>query len=110
MPNEASRREVRRDYKETTPTAGVFALHGPAVIWVGFSRDLRAMENRIMFMLGMGSSMNKAMQAAFKAASGKGFRFETLEEQPKDLRPFAAEEWQEARGTYWLEKLGAQKA
>ncbi|MGH1329853.1 MAG: GIY-YIG nuclease family protein [Paracoccaceae bacterium] len=110
MPNDASRREARRDYKESTPAAGIFALHGPKDIWIGFSRDLRAMENRILFMLGMGSSMNKTMQAAFKAAGGKGFRFERLEERPEEMMPFEAEEWEKARITYWREKLGAQKA
>lgn len=110
MSNDADRREARRDYKETTPAAGIYAMHGPAEIWVGFSLDLRAIENRILFMLGMGSSMNKSMQSAFKLAGSKGFRFERLEERPKKLRPYEAEEWEEMRLKFWREKLSAQKA
>lgn len=107
-----SRREALRQYKEQTPSVGVFAVRCAASgqAWVGVSRNLGQQQNGIWFGLRLGSYVNKALQAAWRAHGEGGFTFEVLEVlKTQDVSRLAVDLMLKDADKRWRDTLGAPR-
>ena len=108
-----SRREAVRDYKETAPEAGVYAITCAATgdTWIAGARNLAGQENRHWFSLRTGGHTNRAMQAAWRAHGEAAFGFRVLEKlETEKMTPLGVADLIKARERHWLGALGAGKA
>ena len=102
------RKELIRQYKETPPPAGVFAIRntidGKAL--VSASVNMPGMLNRMRFQLEMGSAPFPELQADWNRLGESAFTFETLDtlEPSDDPAADTQEELDELLGM-WLDKL-----
>jgi hypothetical protein len=82
------RKALRREYKETSRPAGVFAVRNTVdhVLLVGVSSDLPSMFNRQRFQLEMKAHPDKNLQADWQRLGPDAFSFEVLDrlEAPED--------------------------
>jgi hypothetical protein len=105
------RRALRREYKETTRPAGLFAVRNTVDdrLLVGTSVDLPGMLNRQRFQLQMKCHPDKALQADYDRLGADAFSFEVLDR----LEP-ATDSGQDIRADLatlrdiWLAKLLAE--
>ena len=97
-------------YKDRDPALGIFAIRCPSesLIWVGASRDLDKIKNRIWFTLRMGNAHPKDLQCVWNEQGEDGFGFEELERFDKDLIDLARQRLLKERRDHWLEKLAAR--
>jgi hypothetical protein len=112
MANDSTdRRAARREYKETSRPAGLFAVLNTVdgVLLVGTSTDLPGKLNSQRFQLQMGSHPDKALQTDYNRLGVDAFSFEVLDrldppaEPGQDLRKDLA-----ALKEMWLAKLAAE--
>ncbi len=77
-------------YKERTTPAGIYAVRCAATgqVWAGASRHLDTHRNGLWFALRMGSSPNRALQAAWTAHGEAAFAFEVVEQLPPETAPY----------------------
>ncbi|CUH63323.1 hypothetical protein TG4357_00604 [Thalassovita gelatinovora] len=97
-------------YKDRDPAQGIFAIRCPSegVIWVGSTKDLDKIKNRIWFTLRMGTTPQKDLQRAWNSQGEDGFEFEELERFDADLIDLAQRRMRKERRDYWLEKFAAR--
>ena len=96
-------------YKERKAAVGIFAVRcAPAAkVWVGQTRDLEKVWNRISFSLRSGADPRRDLQAAWNAHGGAGFAFERLEQLKDEALEFALQSALDERMAFWRQKLGA---
>jgi len=105
-----ARRAAIAAYKDRKPSAGIFALRGPAgAVWVGSSVTLDTIENRHGFTLRQGSHPNKALQAAWTSADEGAFSFEVLERLDPETSEISQSRLLKERLATWQAHLGAHK-
>jgi hypothetical protein len=107
-----SRREAIRQYKDQAPDVGVFALRCAATgqAWVGMSKNLGQLQNRVFFGLRQGGHPNREVQAAWNAHGAEAFRFEVLEViDPEGLSALGLDSRLKDRDRHWREALGVPK-
>lgn len=110
------KREARRAavavYKERKARGGVFAVRCSATgeAWVGSSKDLDKIQNRIWFMLKQNSSPHRSMQAAWNEHGADNLAFEVLEELPADTSDLVRGDLLKKRAAHWQGELGAHAA
>ena len=108
-----NRRDLIRDFKDTKPAAGIFAVRCAATgeVWVGGSPNVAAQENRLWFALRAGGHPKPDMQASWTAHGADAFGFEVLERiEDPDLTPAGLKDELKSRERRWLETLGAKRA
>jgi len=103
------RKAASAAYKERKAAVGVFAVRcAPAgAVWVGQTRDLEKVWNRISFSLRTGADPRRALQATWNAHGGAGFAFEPLETLKEESLDFALQSTLDERTAFWRKKLGA---
>jgi len=82
-----NKKDLKREYKETQQTMGVFQIRNLTneKVFVGSSLNLDGIINRHKFALNAGSHQNKALQADWNEFGAENFAFETLEElEPRE--------------------------
>jgi hypothetical protein len=96
-------------YKRRKPAVGIFAVRcAPAgKAWVGQTRDLDKVWNRIAFSLRTGADPRRDLQAAWNAHGAAGFAFEALETLDEEPLDHALQSALDERTAFWREKLGA---
>ena len=96
-------------YKERKAPVGIYALRcAPAgAVWVGQTRDLDKVWNRLSFSLRTGADPRRDLQAAWNAHGGAGFAFEPLETLEDESLDFAMQSALDERTAFWRAKLGA---
>jgi hypothetical protein len=96
-------------YKERKAAVGIYAVRcKPAdAVWVGQSRDLEKVWNRISFSLRAGADPRRDLQAAWNAHGAAGFAFEPLEKLKDESLEFALQSALDDRTAFWRAKLGA---
>lgn len=72
------RKELKRQYLETKPDMGVFAVYIGDQIWIGWSKNLHAALNGMEGRLTSGAYVNQKLQRAY-TANPSSFRVERLE-------------------------------
>ena len=95
--------------KERKAAVGVFAVRcAPAgAVWVGQTRNLDTVWNRISFSLRAGADPRRDLQAAWNAHGGAGFAFEPLETLKDESPEFARQSALDERTAFWRKRLGA---
>jgi hypothetical protein len=102
------RDELKREYKENPPAAGVYRVLNTAngKQFIGSARDLRGKLNGQRFQLERGGHPNEVLQAEWRQFGAAAFTFEVLDElkpapneRTVDLKELAALE------ALWMEKL-----
>jgi hypothetical protein len=104
------KKELKRLYKETKPSAGVFQIKNTinGKIFVDSVPNLKSMNGQ-QFMLETGSHMNPALQQEWRQFGKKAFVFEVLEvleqkeddySSPKDALKKLEEKWLEKLQPY----------
>jgi len=108
MPNERRKAAITA-YKERKAAVGVFAVRcAPAgAVWVGQTRDLEKVWNRISFSLRTGADPRRDLQAAWNAHGASGFAFEALERIKEEPLEFALQSALDERTAYWRRRLAA---
>jgi hypothetical protein len=96
-------------YKERKSAAGVFAVRcaPTGAVWVGQTRDLDKVWNRISFSLRTGADPRRDLQAAWNGHGGAGFAFEALEKLKDESLDFALQSALDGRTAFWRARLGA---
>jgi hypothetical protein len=96
-------------YKERKAAVGVYAVRcAPAgKLWVGQTRDLDKVWNRISFSLRTGADPRRDLQAAWNAHGQAGFAFEPLEALKPEALEFALQLALDERTAFWRAQLGA---
>lgn len=104
-----ARRAAASAWKERPANAGVYSF-GPAggPLWIGASKTLDAVENRLRFTLRTGGMAAPDLTAAWAEARGEGFRFEVLERLDPKLSPMAQARELKDRLKLWTERLAAR--
>ena len=109
------KRAARAAYKERKSIAGVYALRCAPTgeVWVGQTRDLEKIWNRISFTLRSGGASRpgagaeRALAAAWAAHGEAAFTLEVLERLDDETLDFALRSALDERAAYWREKLVA---
>lgn len=104
-----ARKQATHDWKDRTPAAGIYSLTCLATgqVWVGQSKDLDKIANRLRFTLANPSFGNRDLVAAARAHDADSFQFDTLEALPEDTPSFAQARLLKERLAQWKEALGA---
>ncbi len=99
------RRAAIAAYKERKAAVGVYAVRcAPAeAIWVGQTRDLDKVWNRLSFSLRTGADPRPDLQAAWNAHGEAGFAFERLETLKDESLDFALRSALDERTAFWRE-------
>ena len=107
----AWRKEAVKEYKERKPLRGAFAVRCRATgqVWVGTSRCLDTVQNRIWFGLGHGGDHNTTLQAEWNAHGQEAFEYEILEQLEEDVNPLAIKDILKEKLVKWAELLGARR-
>ena len=103
------KRAARAAYKERKAAAGVYVVRCTASgeVWVGQTRDLDKVWNRILFTLRGGASTHPALQAAWSANGEAAFAFEPLERLEEEALEFARQSALNERTAHWRAALAA---
>lgn len=106
--DKSRKKEILREYRERKPLEGIFVVRcaGTGDAWVGSSRDLDKICNRMWFALRSGGHPNKAMQAAWNAHGEASFACDVVEEVNDD-NPLLIPALLKDRADYWRNTLAA---
>jgi hypothetical protein len=104
----ARKKDLLREYRETRQRAGVFAVACGGQRWIGTTRNLDKQQNSLWFQLRMGNYPNAALQAVWKAQGEDAFAYEIVEEVTDDNALIIGELLKE-RDAHWRKELGAAK-
>jgi hypothetical protein len=104
----ARKKDMLREYKETPQRVGVFAVVCGDARWIGTTRNLDKQQNSLWFQLRMGNYPNTALQSVWKAQGEDAFAFEVLEEV-KDDNALIIGELLKEREAAWRKEVGAEK-
>ena len=104
------RKAVITAYKERKPAFGVYTVICTATgeTWVGTSRTLDTIKNRLWFELATGSHANGALQATWTAHGSGEFRYEELERLRDDFPDFERDDELKKRRALWQTRLRAR--
>ena len=97
------KRAARSAWKERKTEWTVYAARTGGAVWVGVTRDLDAIGNRLGFTLRTGDCRTKGMQAAYDGT----LDIEPLETLDPTLGPLARQEAIRERRAHWCAALGA---
>jgi len=109
MSNAEDRKRLLREYKQTPPPMGVFAVRNTAEdkVLLGASTNLPGILNRHRFTLEMSGHTSKALQADWNRLGPDAFTFETLDVlEPSDDPEFDPAEDLDQLLAMWVERLG----
>ena len=103
-----NRRAAIAAYKERKSPAGIFALRCAASgqVWVGQTLDLDKIQNRIWFMLRLGSHSNRVLQDAWTTHGADALGFERLEQLEDEESPYVRDGLLKDRLLHWRSTLG----
>lgn len=104
----ARKKEMLREYRQTPQRAGIFAVVCGANRWIGASRNLDKQQNSLWFQLRMGGYPNADLQKAWNENGEAAFAYEILEEV-KDDNPLIIGELLKEREEALRKELGAGK-
>ena len=104
----ARKKDMLREYKETPQRAGVFAVRCGDARWIGTTRNLDKQQNSLWFQLRMGGYPNAELQKAWNEKGEASFAYEILEDV-KDDNALIIGELLKERETAWRKELGAGK-
>ena len=82
-----ARRELTRQYKQSFPPMGVYAVRCDAagVLRLGSSRNAEGMLNRLRFELVRGAHRDRSLQQAWNTHGADAFRLEVIDRvKPRD--------------------------
>ena len=96
-------------YRERKAVAGIYVVRCAATGegWVGATRDIEKIWNRVAFSLRSGASPHRGMQAAWYVHGAEDFRFEALERLEEEPLDFARDKALAERAAAWRARLGA---
>ena len=96
-------------YKERARPAGIYRLHCTATgeTWIGQNPDLEAIQNRLSFMLRLGSHRTVSLQKAWQDHGVENFQFEVLERVSDDEPIHDLRDHLKRRLAHWQQELGA---
>ena len=105
------KRAARAAYKERKSIAGVYALRCASTgeVWVGQSRDLEKIWNRICFSLRSATGPQPGLQAAWNAHGESAFALEVVERLDEKTLDFALRSALDERAAFWRQKLSAAR-
>jgi hypothetical protein len=101
-------RELTRQYKQSGPTVGVYAIRNVVNrrLFVGASLNVEGALNRTRFELGLKSHANKALLADWLQFGSENFRFEVVDTVKKQDDPaFDPRDELESLLAMWREEL-----
>jgi len=104
----ARKKEMLREYRETPQRAGVFAVACDGNRWVGTSRNLDKQQNSLWFQLRMNGYPNAGLQKTWNEKGEAAFTYEVLEEV-KDDNALIIGELLKEREAAWRKELNAEK-
>ncbi|HTQ14103.1 MAG TPA: GIY-YIG nuclease family protein [Rhizomicrobium sp.] len=104
----ARKKELLREYRETRQRAGVFAVRCGDARWIGTTRNLDKQRNSLWFQLRMNGFPNNDVQAIWNAQGEAGFVYEELEEVT-DENALLIDELLKERAAHWRKAWGAAK-
>ncbi len=102
------RKEIKQDYKNRPPDAGVFQIRNlqNGKIFVRGHLNLHAAKNRFPFELKMGIMRNSQLQADYNALGPEHFSFEVLDRlEPQDDPNYDYKDDLQTLEDIWLDKL-----
>ena len=101
------RRELVRQFKEQTVTAGVVAIRCSVTgrAWVLASRNLERQQTSLWFGLRLGGHLDRTLQQAWVEHGEDAFSFEVLEQMDADAPAYLRDMNLKARTTYWRAAL-----
>ena len=105
------RKAMRRAYKETPPPAGIVGLRNlvTGAVFLGATKNLPGMLNRLRFDLEGGSHPNKVLQRDYNELGSESFAFEVLDELEPSEDPTADLAGELATlEAMWRERLAAE--
>lgn len=96
-------------YKERKVPAGIFAVRCAATgqCWIGRAPDLTTIQNRIWFMLRLGSATCASLQAAWCVQGEGAFAFEVIEQIADEEDAYIRGKLLKSRQAYWCGEKGA---
>ncbi len=106
-----ARRAHIRDYKQAFPRMGVYAVRNPQTrhAWLGASRDVDGVLNRIRFELRQRSHRNQSLMREWLQFGPDAFVFEVLDRvKPRDDPAFDYEAELQQLLALWQAEVGAQ--
>lgn len=111
MLSNLDRKEAIRKFKERNPPTGAFALRSTASgrVWVGSSRNLDAVKNRLWFTLRHGSHPDKALQAEWSSHGDPSFHYEILEQLADDVSALSLADILKEKRRHWAQRLGGRE-
>jgi hypothetical protein len=97
-------------YKERKVSAGIYAVRCAATgeAWVGRSPSLDTAQNRVWFMLRIGSHTHPSLLQAWRAHGQAAFSFEILETLSEEDATHFREKRLKQRLEHWQAALGAE--
>ena len=97
------------DYKKRTSVAGIYAVRCQATgeVWVGQALDLDKIQNRVWFMLRMGSHSNAELQRVWSEHGKAAMSFEVLERLEEEELAYVRDALLKERLVHWRSKLNA---
>ncbi len=107
------RRERIREYKDAFPPMGTYAVRNTATgrVWVGASRNVDGLLNRIRFELKQGSHRNASLAGEWARDGADAFSFEVLDRVKKRDDPaFDYEAELQTMLALWQAELGVGSA
>lgn len=103
------RKAATAAYKKREAVAGLFVVRqAPSgATWVGYARDVEAIQNRVWFSLRTGGHTNRALQAAWNSAGESAFSFEVVDLVDADALGLNPEKVLRERVAAWCKEFGA---
>ena len=106
--SDSTKRELKRQYKEQKPVAGVFQIKNEVTgkVFLASSLNIQGPLNAHEFMLSSGSHRNRQLQADYKHYGAEAFRFDVLQTiDVKDEPGFNLSRELEVIEELWLDEL-----
>ena len=108
MSEPIDKKALKREYKESTPVAGIFQIknHENGKIFLASSLNIHGPLNAHEFMLSSGTHRNRDLQKDYKSYGAAAFSFDVLATiQTKDDPGFNRVRELEVLEALWLEEL-----
>lgn len=102
------KRELKRKYKETLPTMGVYQIRNltDGKIFIGCGKNLNGKSNSFRFQLNSGLHINQQLQSDYTQLGENNFVFEILDKlEPKEDMNYDYTKDLELLEELWIEKL-----
>ena len=105
--NNEDRKAAVAAYKKRKAAAGIFAVRCAASgeAWIGQTLNLDTIQNRIWFLLRVGSNSNSEMQSAWAAHGADSFSFEPLEALKDEELAYVRDTLLKERAIHWRTTL-----